>query len=41
MVSISDSPFSMLLPLADMLTTLAESALAASSNEMRVRVLSS
>ena len=37
----SDSPFSMLEPLAVMLLTEADNVRAASSNDMRVRVLSS
>jgi len=37
-VSFSDSPFSTLEPLAAKLTTSADSRLAASSNELRVRV---
>ena len=37
-VSFSDSPFSTLEPLAAKFTTSAESRLAASSNELRVRV---
>jgi hypothetical protein len=37
-VSFSDSPFSTLDPLAAKFTTSAESRLAASSNELRVRV---
>ena len=37
-VSLSDSPFSTLEPLAAKLSTSADSRLAASSNELRVRV---
>jgi hypothetical protein len=40
-VSISDSPFSTLEPEAETLITSAPSALPASSNEARVRVLAS
>ncbi len=40
-VSLSDSPFDTLEPLAAKLTTSADSRLAASSNDVRVRVESS